>query len=131
MLNEEKIHLMTRVSVYEEGRGINDDRMSGFFRGDYVFSGMIISFITGTLAWGICAAVYCGYFFENIFFSVYEHTFDPFLKHLIISYVSFMALYLLATFLVYQVRSMAYARRRRLYEEDLDDLVDICDKERM
>ena len=58
---------MTRVTVYEEGRGVEDARKARFFRTDYVFSEIIVSIITGTLAWGVCAAIYCGYNFEKIF----------------------------------------------------------------
>ena len=131
MLNEEKIRIMTRVTVYEEGRGVEDVRKARFFRTDYVFAEIIVSIITGTLAWGICAAIYCGYNFEKIFFSVYEDALGPFLHLGALTYFVFMAIYLLATFLIYQGRSMAYAKRRMLYEQDLDTLTDIYQKERM
>ena len=68
MLNEEKIRLMTRVTVYEEGRGIEDSRKARFFQNDFVFAEIVGSIFTGTLAWGVCAAIYCGYYFEDIFF---------------------------------------------------------------
>ena len=131
MLNEEKIRIMTRVTVYEEGRGIEDARKARFFRTDYVFAEIIVSILTGTLAWGICAAIYCGYNFEKIFFSVYEDALGPVLRLATWSYFVFMAVYLFATFLIYQGRGMAYAKRRQLYEQDLDTLTDIYQKERM
>lgn len=129
MLNIEKIRLMTRVSVYEKGVGILDDRTAKFFRNDYVFGGLIGSFITGTIAWGICAAVYCGYFFEQIFFSVYEDTLGPLIRFAVTSYAAFIGFFLLATFLVYQARNSAYARRRSLYRQDLDELEEIYEED--
>jgi hypothetical protein len=42
-----------------------------------------------------------------------------------------MAVYLFATFLIYHGRSIAYEKRRMLYEQDLDTLTDIYQKERM
>ena len=74
MLNSEKIRLMTRLTVYEEGLGVKDGRTAEYFRNDYILFGLVGSFVAGSLAWGVCAAVYCGYFFENIFFSVYENS---------------------------------------------------------
>ncbi len=130
MLNEEKIRLMTRVTVYEEGRGIEDSRKARFFQNDYVFSEIIGSIFTGTLAWAVCAGIYCGYNFEQIFFAVYEDALGPILRLAATSYFAFMAIYLFATFLIYQGRSMAYSRRRELYEQDLDTLTDIYRKER-
>ena len=131
MLNSEKIRLMTRLTVYEEGLGVKDGRTAEYFRNDYILFGLVGSFVAGSLAWGVCAAVYCGYFFENIFFSVYEDALGPVLHLATWSYFVFMAVYLFATFLIYQGRSMAYTKRRRLYEQDLDTLTEIYRKERM
>ena len=122
MLDDRKIRLMTRMTVYEEGLGVEDTRTARYFRNDYVLAGMIGSFVTGTLAWGICAAVYCGYFFEQIFFSVYENTLGPVLRFAATSYVAFMALYMIVSWIIFYRKSADYARRRDLYEQDLDEL---------
>ena len=129
MLNEEKIRLMTRLTVYEEGLGVKDERTAEFFQNDYVLSGLIGSFVAGTLAWGVCAAVYCGYFFEEIFFSVYENKLDSFLRLALTSYIAFILCFLVVTFLIYYGRSAAFARRRGMYEQDLEALTRICDRE--
>ena len=129
MLNEEKIRLMTRLTVYEEGLGVKDERTAEYFQNDYVLSGLIGSFVAGTLAWGVCAAVYCGYFFEEIFFSVYENKLDSYLRLALISYIVFILCFLIVTFLVYYWRSAAFARRRGMYEQDLEALTRICDRE--
>lgn len=129
MLNEEKIRLMARLEVYEEGLGVGDGRTAGYFRNDYVLSGMVGSFVAGTLAWGICAIVYCGYFFEQIFYSVYENSLDVYLHLALKSYILFILFFLVATFLIYYKRSAAFTRRRRMYGQDLDALMEICDQE--
>ena len=129
MLNEEKIRLMTRLTVYEEGLGVRDGRTAEYFRNDYVLAGMVGSFVAGTLAWGICAAIYCGYFFEQIFFSVYEDSLGPFLRLAATSYVSFILFFLLVTLLIYYRRSASFKRRRTMYAQDLDALMEICEKE--
>ena len=129
MLNEEKIRLMTRLTVYEEGLGVKDERTAELFQNDYVLSGLIGSFVAGTLAWGVCAAVYCGYFFEEIFFSVYENKLDSYLRLALTSYIIFILCFLVVTFLVYYWRSAAFARRRGMYEQDLEALTRICDRE--
>lgn len=122
MLDERKIRLMTRMSVYEKGRGVRDRRTANYFRNDYVFAGLIGSFAAGTLAWGICAAVYCGYYFEQIFFSVYENSLGPFIQLAVKTYVGFILFFLLVSFLIYGKRMIAFSNRRRMYEQDLDEL---------
>lgn len=129
MLNSEKIRLMTRLTVYEEGLGVKDGRTAEYFRNDYILFGLVGSFVAGSLAWGVCAAVYCGYFFENIFFSVYENSLGSYLRLAVTSYVVFILLFLLATLLIYFRRSAAFARRRWMYQQDLEALTEICDSE--
>ena len=129
MLNSEKIRLMTRLTVYEEGLGVKDGRTDEYFRNDYIFFGLVGSFVAGSLAWGVCAAVYCGYFFENIFFSVYENSLGTYLRLAVTSYAVFILIFLLVTLLVFYRRSAAFARRRGMYQQDLEALTEICDRE--
>lgn len=130
MLNLEKIRLMTRLTVYEEGLGTDDKKTARFFKNDYVFGAMVGSFACGTLAWGICAAVYCCYNFEQIFFSVYENSLGPVLRLAVVSYGEFIVFFLAVTFLIYRTRSLGYSERRELYEQDLDTLLDLYERER-
>ena len=129
MLNSEKIRLMTRLTVYEEGLGVKDGRTAEYFRNDYILFGLVGSFVAGSLAWGVCAAVYCGYFFENIFFSVYENSLGTYLRLAVTSYAVFILIFLLVTLLVFYRRSAAFARRRVMYQQDLEALTEICDRE--
>ena len=129
MLNSEKIRLMTRLTVYEEGLGVKDGRTAEYFRNDYILFGLVGSFVAGSLAWGVCAAVYCGYFFENIFFSVYENSLGTYLRLAVTSYAVFILIFLLVTLLVFYRRSAAFARRRGMYQQDLEALTEICDHE--
>lgn len=41
MLNSEKIRLMTRLTVYEEGLGVKDGRTAEYFRNDYILFGLV------------------------------------------------------------------------------------------
>ena len=129
MLNSEKIRLMTRLTVYEEGLGVKDGRTAEYFRNDYILFGLVGSFVAGSLAWGVCAAVYCGYFFENIFFSVYENSLGTYLRLAVTSYAVFILIFLLVTLLVFYRRSAAFARRRGMYQQDLEALTEIGDRE--
>ena len=129
MLNSEKIRLMTRLTVYEEGLGVKDGRTAEYFRNDYILFGLVGSFVAGSLAWGVCAAVYCGYFFENIFFSVYENSLGTYLRLAVTSYAVFILIFLLVTLLVFYRRSAAFARLRGMYQQDLEALTEICDRE--
>ena len=129
MLNFEKIRLMTRLTVYEKGLGIEDEKIAKYFRNDYVFGALIGSFAAGTVAWGICAALYCGYFFEQIFFSVYENKLGPTIRFAVTSYAVFILFFLLVTRLVYRFRNQGYMERRYYYEQDLDTLLGMYEKE--
>ena len=45
------------------------------------------------------------------------------------SYAVFILIFLLVTLLVFYRRSAAFARRRGMYQQDLEALTEICDSE--
>lgn len=53
---------------------------------------------------------------------MYEDTIGPLIKFAVKSYLVFMLIFLLVSFLIYSRRSIAFSNRRRMYEQDLDEL---------
>ena len=36
MINKDRVRTMTRLAIYEEGQGVADDKMNGYFKNDYI-----------------------------------------------------------------------------------------------
>ena len=54
MLDKRKIRLMTRMALYEQGEGVEDMKISAYYKKDYVSMKMIATFIWTTIGYA-CA----------------------------------------------------------------------------
>ena len=54
MLDKRKIRLMTRMALYEQGKGAEDMKISAYYKKDYVSMKMIATFIWTTIGYA-CA----------------------------------------------------------------------------
>lgn len=122
MLNEKRIRIMTKLAVYEEKEGASDARIDGYFENDYIFSHMIGSFVSGTIAFVIMAAVYCAYNADTVIYRFIENQFSGMMGRFLVFYIPFIAVYLVITFAVYRYRFAAMRRRVRRYRRDLEHL---------
>ena len=41
MINKDRVRTMTRLAIYEEGQGVADDKMNGYFKNDYIVGHMV------------------------------------------------------------------------------------------
>lgn len=98
MLDELKIRVMTKLAAYEEGAGKKHLPITSYFRGDYISLQLILSFISGTVAFVSVVAllVFCN--FETILSDIYDIDLIEFVKRVGKIYVICMAIYLLATY---------------------------------
>lgn len=110
MLSENKIRLMTRAAIFDKREGEKDARMDAYFKGDYISSQLLRSFLCATLAFGILLGLYAIYNFESLMLSVYSMDLAAFIGRIAVYYLIFTAVVLLATLLLYARR---YERMRR------------------
>lgn len=104
MLNEDKIKLMTSISMFEKKEGRRVFPMSRYFRGDYVSSHMVRSFVGYTFCWILGTGVWVLYKVELLFST---EVLDNMWKALTLYgtlYGGGLILYLMATYIVYSRR---------------------------
>lgn len=101
MLNNEKIILMTKLSLYEQKQHKKEIKSSKYFRGDYISLKMISSFICVTIGYLLCLALYflCGS--EKIISSMTTTT------NLVWFMVIIIGLYIIVT-TIYMIYSYAF-----------------------
>ncbi len=121
MIDVQKVKLMTRISIYENGEGKKDIKMHRSSQGTYVTLKVIESILCITLAFVLCAGLYSMRYFSRIVtegFAVFKST----ATHLLIIYVILMILSLVMTYFYYG-RKYKNAHRRILnYDKDLGRL---------
>lgn len=99
MLDEVKIRVMTKLATYESGAGKKYIPIVGYFRGDYISLQLILSFVSGTIAFVSVAALLAFCNFETILSDIYDIDLVEYTRHMGKLYVICMGIYLLATYI--------------------------------
>ena len=110
MLNEEKIKLMTKVTIYEKNEEFDGLALSQFYKEDYVKYGCLKTLVATTFAYWLCVAVYGVINFEKILGDLNHVDYFKMIRMLMIGYVSVMALFYIYAFIVYNYK---YSKKRK------------------
>ncbi len=104
MLNEERIRLMTKMASYEEGEGKEYMPIKQYYRKDYVGLGMIKTFITSSIAFGILLLCWVLYDMDNITNILSTKDLTEFGTFVLVIYIIFIAVYQVIALGVYNWR---------------------------
>lgn len=104
MLSEERIRLMTKMASYEEGEGKEYMPIKQYYRKDYVTLGMLKSFITSSIAFGILFLCWILYEMENITEILAGRDLAELGAFVLAIYIGFVAVYQVIALLVYNRR---------------------------
>lgn len=115
MLNEDKIKLMTSISMFEKKEGKYIFPMNRFFRGDYVSSHLVRSFVGYTFCWLMGTLVWVLYEIEYLFSPAVMDNIHVFLIRFGIYYGAGLIVYLLITTVVYNKRYRSASRGMKVY----------------
>ena len=129
MVNRDRVRTMTRLAIYEEGQGIQDDKMNGYFKNDYIVSHLVRSFVSGTIAFLLIVVMYCCYYYDTLLIRVFENRISGIVTTAVTLYAAFMIFFLAVTFFVYRWRFNATRGRLNRYRRRLEHLKDSYDRE--
>ena len=119
MLNEERITLMTKLAAYEQRQGKKNNRVRGYFRGDYLIMQMLKSLIYTTVAYAIIVGMYFLYHFESLTEQLYELDFVGMIQKILTGYGGFVVVSCIFTYIVYSCR---YHKAKAGQKEFLNNL---------
>ena len=129
MINKDRVRTMTRLAIYEEGQGISDDKMNGYFKNDYIVGHMVGSFVSGTIACLLIALVYCCYHYDTLLIQLFENQLMGLIRTAATLYAAFMIFFLAVSFFVYLWRINALKGRLDRYNRRLEHLKESYEKE--
>ena len=129
MINKDRVRTMTRLAIYEEGQGIADDKMNGYFKNDYIVGHMVGSFVSGTIACLLIALVYCCYHYATLLIQLFENQLTGLIRTAATLYAAFMIFFLAVSFFVYLWRINALKGRLDRYNRRLEHLKESYEKE--
>lgn len=129
MIHEERLKPMVKMAMFDKNDGGACKPMIQYARADYISMQFLISFVTGSLAFVILCAMWALYDMELLMQILNGAEVFEFLKSVAFRYGIFMLLYLIVTYIVYQIR---YTHRRKLvkaYYNNLKEISDIYERE--
>ena len=129
MINKDRVRTMTRLAIYEEGQGIADDKMNGYFKNDYIVGHMVGSFVSGTIACLLIALVYCCYHYDTLLIQLFENQLMGLIRTAATLYAAFMIFFLAVSFFVYLWRINALKGSLDRYNRRLEHLKESYEKE--
>ena len=115
MLNEDKIKLMTSISMFEKKEGKKVFPVNGYFRGDYVSGHMVRSFLGYTFCWLLGTLLWVLYHVESLFSSKIMDNLHQLLVRFGVFYAAGLILYLVITIVVYNRRYKYATRGMKIY----------------
>lgn len=129
MINEERVKKIYKIALYEENEE-KEHRQAGFFyRSDYVIKELIKSLFSGTIAFVLIVVLWMMSNWSDIMRQINNlEILDTGISILVI-YVIFMVIYLVATFVVYLARYKSSKQKMDAYVKDLKRVYQMYERE--
>ncbi len=130
MLNEEKISLMTKLALYEQGEGKKDIPMSGYYKGDYVSLKVMNSAIVATVAYILVIGSLILINAEELLNRLTEIDLVAVGRQILIYYIGFLAGYCVIAYIFYSIKFKTVRCKLNQYNADLKKLFELYKKDR-
>lgn len=129
MINEEKVILMTKASLYENKEKKRNLKIMKYFRHDYISVQLLTGWFFGTLCFLLGAVLWGACHMEYLMENLHKMDIQGFGMTVLALYVVIMVIYLC---ILYGVYSYRYSQARRSvagYMQTLQKISDIYEKE--
>ena len=104
MINEEKVKIMTKIAMYEQGSGRKYLPISRYYRSDYIGLALIKNFFLVTIGYILVIAAVSVYFGEYLLENIHKMNLMAVGAYIIIGYIVVLAAYSVVTYIQYSVR---------------------------
>ncbi|MCR5105456.1 MAG: hypothetical protein K6B68_13565 [Eubacterium sp.] len=123
MLDEEKIKLMTRITIYEKNQEHGELSLSKYYKEDYVKYGCLKTLIVSALCYWIVIAIYVLMHLEELMNDLNSLDYFTIGKELVKYCVIVMIIFYVYAFIVYNVKYTLAKPGLIQYNKDLKQLI--------
>ncbi len=129
MINEEKVKIMTKIAMYEQGSGRKYLPISRYYRSDYIGLALIKNFFLVTIGYILVIAAVSVYFGEYLLENIHKMNLMAVGAYIIIGYIVVLAAYSVVTYIQYSVRYYRAKKSVKQYYGALTELSRIYTRE--
>ena len=129
MLNEEKIKIMNKLAMYEQGEGKKYLPVSRYYRSDYIGLALIKNFFLVTIGYCLVLAGIAAYFGEYLVDNIHKMNLVAVGRNAVIGYVVVLVVFSVATYIQYSVRYHKAKKSVKEYYQELTQLNKIYSRE--
>ena len=122
MLNEDKIALMTKMAIYEQGEGKKSLPMSKYYRSDYISLRIINTAVVTTIAFFLVIAMAVLVNVEKLLDELVSMDLMKIGKNMLIAYIVVIVFQVVMTYFVYSYRFKKYRKGLNKYNGNLKKL---------
>lgn len=129
MIHEERLRPMVKMAMFDKNEGRACKPMIQYARTDYISMQLLRSFVAGSIAFAILCVMWVLYDMAELMQMLNGAYIFDLITDIAIRYGIFMIVYLIATYIVYQVR---YTHRRKMvkrYYKNLKNINRIYERE--
>ena len=125
VVDEKKVALMTRLSIYEKNEKNDGLQMSKFFERDYVRFSILKALVSATVVYWLIVGAYVFVSFETILAEINNMDYFGLMYKILGWYVFFCFIYFVFSYLVYTYRYNKKRKGLTRYNSDLRDLIEL------
>ena len=129
MLNEEKIKIMNKLALYEQGEGKKYLPVSRYYRSDYIGLALIKNFFLVTIGYCLILAGIAAYFGEYLVDNIHKMDLVAVGRNAVIGYVVVLVVFSVATYIQYSVKYHKAKKSVKEYYQELTQLNKIYSRE--
>lgn len=129
MINEEKVILMTRASLYEKKEGKKKLKMIRYFRHDYISLQMLAGWFFVTISFLLCAALWGACNMEYLLDNIHKMDLKSFGWTVLTLYVFVIVTYICLLYAVCSYRYYTAKKSVSAYAQTLRKILDIYAQE--
>lgn len=129
MIKEERLRPMVKMAMFDKNAGKACKPMIQYARTDYVSMQMLRSFISGSAAFAVLCVMWALYDTSELMKALNAAYILDFIIEVGLRYAIFMLVYLLATYVVYQIRYTHGRKMVKMYYKELKNINKLYERE--
>ena len=129
MLNEEKIKIMNKLAMYEQGEAKKYLPVSRYYRSDYIGLALIKNFFLVTIGYCLILAGIAAYFGEYLVDNIHKMDLVAVGRNAVIGYIVVLVVFSVATYIQYSVKYHKAKKSVKEYYQELTQLNKIYSRE--